>query len=208
MMQCLNRIEENKHIEAKLYRISMMQAMRLREEHKNFTLSFLIQSIIVSSLCGKVFEGVLNKTINNVKEYKDNLKEINNEIQFNNEHCRKFMEQLNALYERYNQVDSKDAVLSIEFAAYFFRSLSTFLLKKLNTNKKLALEEYNERIPLLESCVQLKNTFMMSSIMMVAINYLEARVKAHCKDFTECNVVPLRYKDLHAVSSYNHIGQS
>lgn len=201
IFMCLQKIQANEFIDSGLYRVAMTNAKRFREEQKEFevfNLSYLIQSTIVDSLCGRIFNGALNDTMEKkeIKEYEDNLKAIKNEIQLNNEYCSKFIEQLSVQYEKLN---AKGSVLSIEFAAFFFKSLTTLLVNELDASGKVGSEELNEKIPLLESCVELRRTFVVSCIMMIAIRYLQTRTKTYCNDSTDCSIAPPRYEDLHAV---------
>eukprot|EP00826_Nyctotherus_ovalis_P046558 TRINITY_DN5275_c0_g3_i2.p1 TRINITY_DN5275_c0_g3~~TRINITY_DN5275_c0_g3_i2.p1 ORF type:complete len:296 (-),score=63.62 TRINITY_DN5275_c0_g3_i2:109-996(-) len=207
-IRCLEKMEEKEIIEPELYKAAMVDAARFREEQKDyelFTLSYLIESSIANSLCGRLFDGALNESMEKeeIKEYKDVLKAIKDEIQFNTDFSNKFMEQINALYERHshpsNPRETPTSLYSIEFAAYFFKSLSTLFADELNAHGKLGLEGSNERAPLLEGCVELRRVFVMSCVMMVAVRYLQVQIKNHCNDSTDCSIAPSRYEDLHAV---------
>lgn len=209
-IRCLEKMEGKEVVEPELYKAAMADAARFREVQKDyelFTLSYLIESSVANSLCGRLFDAALNESMEKeeIKKYKGVLKAIKDEVQFNAEFCNKFMEQLNVLYERHshssNPREAPGTLHSIEFAAYFFKSLSTLFADELSTRGKLGLEGMNERAPLLEGCVELRRVFVMSCVMVVAVHHLQVLVKNHYTDSTDCSIAPSRYEDLHAVKS-------
>jgi len=188
ILQCLRDIDSGNIIEPELYRDAMKEVTKIREEHP--ILSYVIETTIASSLCEQLFNKVLNKQIHKeeIKNYKENLVDIQKKVQWNNKYCNTFIENINTLYERYGQQSmSKEAAssfLSIEFTAYFFKSLSMILANELNKSRKLGLENED----LLEICVELRKSFVLSCLLMLAINYLQAKLKVHCNDSTDQSI--------------------
>lgn len=213
--RCLEKIESKGSIHPELYRTAILEAANSKREQKNienFTLYSLIEASIVDSLCVNLFNRLLNGTINReeIKEHRTSLKEVEDEIQNNNDRCNKFIEQANNLYERCSQKQmsrgtfdsASEGLKPIEFAAFFFKSLSTQLLGSMNPNKWTVPETLKEKMPLLESCVELRKLFMIGSILVIATFYLQTRMKSlNC--LNECDIELPSNEGPFAVILYN-----
>lgn len=157
-----------------------------QKDIKTFVLCYLMENLIVDSLCSSFCNGIISKNVEReeMKEYRTAFKKIENEIQYSTEYCGKFLEQINALYEKDSQKSiSREStiennLISKEFAAYFFKSLSTALLGSINSKKIFGLEDIEDKVPLIETCMELRRMFMINSILMIAVNYLLNRMKA------------------------------
>ena len=185
---CLNKIFAGEFIAQEMYGTALAQAEGVRETMKNADmLSFYyeMESVIIESLCCSIFKGVLKDPMRKeeVKALMDDLKKVQEATSSIRSYCDKFVEELNRLYETYFLKQTKklqappDLLLPLEFASYFFKSLSTLLLKSLGPPKWSKIDVPEGKKLLLETIVEHSRLFKIGSILLLAVHYLRLRIR-------------------------------
>ena len=186
ILQYLTRLDNKELITPELYESVIQAASKIRDKNdfNTYIFSYLISTSIVDSLMIKLVNGRLKNTVTKeeLKEYRTMIKQVEEEIQYDNEYCSNFLEKLNTLYEeelqKYSSKERLEELLPIEYAARFFKSLSTTLLSFFNTTKLSEGEIPADEILFIESCVELRKLFIANSILMIGSNYLQSKVNS------------------------------
>jgi len=174
---------------------------------------FEMESVIVESLCNRIFQIGLCDHLEKeeTKEMLITLKEVQAATKFSQTYCDKFVDELNRLYETYflrhttnhKLNTSSDLLLPLEFSSFFFKSLTTHLLNTICEPKWSVIKIIETNKILLESAVNHKRLFMISSILNLAVHYLRLRiriVKSLPDDKNEkFDVIPLSIEEYFAV---------
>ncbi len=186
---CLQKISRNERVDVPLYRAALQQAISLRPVVSDLeTLAFCyeVQSTIVESLCNCVVRLALAEPENRaaVKEGLLLLKDVRADIQASQEYCDKFAEEVNTMYEAYfssaqNQKEkpAPGQLLPLEFASFFFKSLSAMLLRAFKPVNWSAVAIEAGRRPPVEMCVEHLRLFTISAMLMLAVFYLRLRIR-------------------------------